>query len=342
MYAGFGTPTASPAPLTATAAAMPTSFPVATNPPIPRGMPNNILVLMGAAPKPVGFTDSPDLSGGSSAMLAKRDAMVNRLRVFTDYRVLSDQEANRAVDRATEMLNPKRGDIDAFLSGAGADEPVPSKLLFSMDRYQAQELILAYLYLASSGSQIYENGMAEAKVQAGEWSDAFLQGDLDARHKILDFMAAWDREGVIDRAFSMPDTPYGGLGNPWVVGTIIGLALIAAGLYYLVTTTNIANEQKERRAFLGEQCAQATSSSNELLSKACIEAMKWPKDTNEALAEVGVKVGAMLVVGMVGYSLFTYGFPHLFDWWMSRPSGSGRAMAMKANRRGSRRRRRHA
>ena len=49
MYAGFGTPTASPAPLTATAAAMPTSFPVATNPPIPRGMPNNILVLMGAA-----------------------------------------------------------------------------------------------------------------------------------------------------------------------------------------------------------------------------------------------------------------------------------------------------
>lgn len=253
-----------------------------------------------------------------SQMLAARDAVVARLQVYPDYRVLDADEARAAVDDALERLSPKRSGIDAFLAKAKSDDPVPEDLLLEMPREDLQRLILAYVYFGSAGSQMYENGLADAMLSNGTWSQDFIDGDLESRSAIFDMMGKWDVDGIYERAFA-PISPYSGagLGNPFIIaGVVVACFAIAAVAYYFIQTTNFAKECETRHKYQMDLCKQAGS--NETLQKACVEFGKPPPSVGESNATALRDVGIAAVFILSLYAFATFGAPHLVDWWERR------------------------
>lgn len=283
--------------------------------PVPRNMPQRRML---AAP------------GGSPAsdMLRARDAMINRLRVFPDYREVNESDADTALSEAKEAIDPKRPEIDQYLATMSGTDPVPSSINFTMSREQAQNLILAYMWYGSVGSIIYEDGTADAMVKTGAWDQSFVDGDLKTRKDIFDTLAQWDQEGFIDRAFGA--TAAAGFGNPWIIGgAVVAAAILLCGTYYLVTTTNFANEVKIRQEYQKRTCdelrAQPPSPANKLAIENCDKALLAAKSVAEEQADAAKFVGGLVVGGLLLYGLIVYGAPHWLDVMDRRGRGQGDA-----------------
>lgn len=267
------------------------------------------------APVPAGVNPPKTFAFGSPApsvadVLAKRNALAARLSVFPGYRVLTQSEAQAAVDAAFQFNASHSVGTTAFLASSKSTDVVPEELAYQLPQADAQALILAYLFYASAGSGIYEDGTADKMVASGEWSQSFVDGDLKTRNSILEAMAAWDVDGVIDRVFGTHATD--GLGNPLLIGAVVVvLGLIAAGAYYLIETTNFAKEQDTRHKFQQTQCELAVSSGDKVLLDACARAAAMPPTMAESQGSTATKVAAIAAGALLAYAFVVYGLPHL-------------------------------
>jgi len=277
--------------------------------PVPRGLPQPRMLASGG--------------GSIQDFLRARDAMANRLKVFPDYRVLTQEEARNAIDTTKAALDPKRAEIDAYLATMSATDPVPQSINFQLTREDAQTLILAYMWYASAGTVIYEDGTASAMVAEGEWDQSFVDGDIQSRTGILDTLAQWDREGFIDRSFGTPSAAGLGafqlaLGPAIIIGLVLA-AVILGGIYYLVTTTNFAKETELRLQAQIQTCDKLRNSGKDTDAvAACNKLLKQPASVAEEQAGVAKTIAMYAIGGLLIYGLVVYGLPHWLDVYDAR------------------------